>query len=235
LRRTNPAKWQRLHYAERETRLKPTIPIPGEWYDADYFEHGLKSNWTNGYKWDAFAGLFRETAEFLTTMFPEATSYLDAGCAKGFLVRALREKGREAFGFDHSGWALERAEESARPFLRRTKVEEVQWESPVDMLTAFSLFECLTEEQVLAFLQRARGWTRHGLLAVIAVANESKAGDCEDRDLSHVTLRPRAWWHELFLRAGWRQDALHRMAEHVLQRHDLVSRMAWQVFVYAPK
>ena len=50
LRRTNSSKWQRFHLAARLTHLKPAIPIPGDWYDGDYFEYGVKSNWTDGYK-----------------------------------------------------------------------------------------------------------------------------------------------------------------------------------------
>ena len=36
----------------------------------DYFEHGVKSNWDRGYTWPWFAGLFQETAAFLSSMFP---------------------------------------------------------------------------------------------------------------------------------------------------------------------
>jgi hypothetical protein len=119
LRPTSAAKWRRIDSHDRLSTLGPPVPIPGEWCDADYFEHGLMSNWTDGYTWKAFAGLFRDTAEFLTAMFPEAESFLDAGCAKGFLVRSLRKRGKQAWGFDHSAWAIEHAEESARPFVHR--------------------------------------------------------------------------------------------------------------------
>ena len=54
LRRTNPAKWERLDRHERQSVIAPPIPIPGSWYDADYFEHGRKSNWRDGYTWQAF-------------------------------------------------------------------------------------------------------------------------------------------------------------------------------------
>jgi 2-polyprenyl-3-methyl-5-hydroxy-6-metoxy-1,4-benzoquinol methylase len=231
LRRANPAKWQRLHTAQRAARFRPAVPIPPDWYDADYFEHGLKSNWSDGYKWDSFAGLFRETAEFLVTMFPEARSFLDAGCAKGFLVRALREKGKDASGFDHSAWALDHAEASAKPFLRRASVEEVESDQPTDMLLAFSLFECLTEEQALSFLCRARRWTRHGLAAVIATEESGKSESANDHDLSHVTLRSREWWHQLFLKAGWRRDGLHRIVEQMCRQQQLPKKMGWEVFV----
>jgi glycosyltransferase involved in cell wall biosynthesis len=235
LRKTNPAKWDRLDGHERKSLKAPAIPIPGAWYDADYFEHGRKSNWREGYTWQAFAALFRETAEFLATMLPESESFLDAGCAKGFLVRTLREHGKEAWGFDHSPWAIEHAEESAKPFLRLAGVEEFEFDRDFDVTLSFFLLESLTEAHALAFLERARRRTRHALVAVIHTCEEeppTQSASSEDRDLSHITLRNRAWWHDLILSAGWRQDPLHRIVERSCQRHTLPSCMGWEVFVY---
>lgn len=236
LRKTNPAKWERFDRDERQCVMAPGIPIPGDWYDADYFEHGRKSNWREGYTWQAFAALFRETAEFLATMLPESESFLDAGCAKGLLVRTLRERGKQAWGFDHSPWAIEHAEESAKPFLRLAGVEEFEFDRDFDVTLSFFLLESLTESQALAFLERARKQTRHALVSVIHTGEEEPtkpvAGD--DRDLSHITLRSRAWWHDLILRAGWRQDVLHRIAERTCQTNVLADRMGWNVFIYAP-
>lgn len=227
LQKTNREKWERLGTAERQTRLKPIVPIPPDWYNADYFEHGLKSNWREGYHGSKFAGLFRETAVFLTDLFPEAASFLDAGCAKGFLVRALRERGKECCGFDHSRWALDHAEESAKPHLWEASTDTVEFKQSFDVLLAFSLFEGLTEEQARAFLHRARPFTRQALLAVIATCeNEASAKPlARDGDLSHITLRGRTWWHELFLCAGWRQDNLHKTAERMCQNHSLPKKM----------
>jgi 2-polyprenyl-3-methyl-5-hydroxy-6-metoxy-1,4-benzoquinol methylase len=236
LRKTNPAKWERFDRDERQCVMAPGIPIPRDWYDADYFEHGRKSNWREGYTWQAFAALFRETAEFLATMLPESESFLDAGCAKGFLVRTLRDRGKQAWGFDHSPWAIEHAEESAKPFLRLAGVEEFEFDRDFDVTLSFFLLESLTESQALAFLERARKQTRHALVSVIHTGEEEPtkpvAGD--DRDLSHITLQSRAWWHDLILRAGWRQDVLHRIAERTCQTNVLADRMGWNVFIYAP-
>lgn len=237
LQRTNPEKAQRLDGQPGTKSLKPPVPIPGEWFDADYFDHGLKSNWVAGYHWKDFAGLFRETAQFLTNIFPEAASFLDAGCAKGFLVRALRERGKEAWGFDHSQWALERAEETAHPFLKLADTRNVDLGRSFDIVLAFSLFESLTETQAEEFLGRARLWTRDALLAVILVSDpeEAKAAlPVADRDLSHITLHSRQWWHSLALRTGWKQDSLHRSLERLCQADPLPARMGWQLFLYAP-
>ena len=216
--------------------LVPTIPIPAEWYDQDYFDNGLKSNWDKGFTWGRFGELFTNTAAFLNDVFRDASSYLDAGCAKGYLVRALREQGKDCWGFDHSRCAIEHAEESIRPFLFNAGFDEVSFGRRFDVLTAFSILETLTESQALAFLSRAREWTTHAIVAVIPTFESEEAFrsyNATDRDLSHVTMKSRAWWHELFLRAGWRQGPMTRIVERMCQSHALPSRMGWSVYVYA--
>jgi 2-polyprenyl-3-methyl-5-hydroxy-6-metoxy-1,4-benzoquinol methylase len=238
LQRTQPHKWERLGRSARAHWLRPVIPIPAEWYDEDYFENGLKSNWDRGYTWPWFAGLFQETAAFLSSIFSEATSYLDIGCAKGFLMRTLHELGTECWGFDHSKWAIEHAEECARPFIIQASVDDISYDRQFDVLLALSIFESLTESQALSFLCRARAWTRQAIFATIpSLQQEKEEGfDKKDnRDLSHITIQSRQWWHELFLRAGWRQDYLHRVVERLCQAHSLPTKMGWTVYIYAPE
>jgi ADP-heptose:LPS heptosyltransferase len=224
------------HTAPAPARSLPPHPIPGDWYDADYFENGIKSNWSRGYRWKEFAGLFRDTAALLTSMLPGAHSFLDAGCAKGFLVRALRERGAEAWGFDCSPWAVEHAEPSAKPHLQQATTEQAAFDRTFDVVVAMDLLTGLTEEQVQGFLARARSWTNIGIFATIATEESlPPAGGNGDRDLSHVMRRGRGWWHERFLEAGWRQDPLHHALERAFQRHDLPRNMKWQVFLYSPK
>jgi SAM-dependent methyltransferase len=207
-------------------RLAPTQPIPGNWYDRDYFETGAKSNWNNGYGWPQFRGVFTDAAACLADLFPEAQSFLDIGCAKGFLVRALRERGLEAWGFDHSRWAIEHADAAARQFLTLDSVDTAEFDRQFDVAVAMSIFESLTETQLHAFLPRARRWTRHALFAVVALPTPAPRGD-----LSQITLRDRGWWIDCLHRAGWRQDALHRSFEIVARRHRVPMQMRWNVHV----
>ena len=43
---------------------------------------------------------------------------LDAGCAMGHLVAALRDRGIEAYGFDISEYAISKVREDIRPFCK---------------------------------------------------------------------------------------------------------------------
>jgi 2-polyprenyl-3-methyl-5-hydroxy-6-metoxy-1,4-benzoquinol methylase len=238
LKRTNGPRFAGLRKAIAARTLGPPIPIPGDWYDAGYFEDGTKSNWHDGYHWKGFGGLFTETARFLTTTFRQAESYLDVGCAKGFLVRALREAGKECWGIDHSAWALERAEPTVRPFLTRATAEDLPAEHPVDLVLAFDLLSHLTEDQAESFLRRARGIARMGVVAVIRsfdsdAAAQLAADQDADADLSHILVRTHTWWHDLFLKAGWRQDGCHRTLQDLCNQHPLPRKMGWRLYVYA--
>jgi glycosyltransferase involved in cell wall biosynthesis len=238
LRRTNAPRWQRLRRADGARRLRPPAPIPADWYDRGYFEDGTKSNWQDGYQWPSFAGVFTDTAAFLTSIFGEANSLLDVGCAKGFLVRTLRERGKLCWGVDHSRWALEHADPIARPFLAQARAETLAAQRRFDLVLAFDLLPQLTEDQACRFLERARELASTGIVAVIrsfeTEADEARYREAgEDGDLSHILMRTRAWWHERFLRAGWRQDGLHRALAQACQQHELTRRMGWQMYVYA--
>lgn len=236
LARSNPRKVSAIRVSEVDSLRPPALPISGDWYDADYFERGLKSNWDRGYSWALFRGLFEDAAAYLAETFPEARTFLDVGCAKGFLVRALRERGLEGWGLDHSAWAISQAEATTQPFLQLADAASANYQQQFDIVVAMSVLESLTEEQIRAFLPRARGWARQALWATIptvdqAVPDRRASGD---RDLSHITMRPRAWWRERFAEAGWRQDYIHRRFESECQKHPLPARMGWTVYLFSP-
>jgi ADP-heptose:LPS heptosyltransferase/glycosyltransferase involved in cell wall biosynthesis len=237
LEQASPRTAMHMRACHRTRQLNPPIPIPARWYDEDYFENGLKSNWERGYSWHIFADTFRRTATFLTTVFAEAETFLDIGCAKGFLVQALRELGKDCHGFDHSHWAISGVNESVRPYVTEVGVDAARFDRQFDMLLAFNIFESLTESQLVSFLTRARAWTRQALFAAIpSFENEEEERLCRknDGDLSHITMKSRQWWHEMFRRTGWRQDHLHRIVERLCQNQELPTVMKWKVYVYAP-
>src|SRR5437867_12330579 len=61
--------------------------------------------------------LFRAMAESIDrTIKPKRV--LDAGCAKGFLVESLRDRGIEAFGIDISEYAISEVRPDIRPYCR---------------------------------------------------------------------------------------------------------------------
>ena len=120
------------------------------------------------------------------------TTVLDAGCAKGFLVAALRERGVDALGFDLSEMAIADAPEIARPHVRVGSLTE-PIEGKYDLVTCVEVIEHLDPAD-----------------ATTAVANLASAGDRPllsstpaDRDEpTHVNIQPPERWSQLFAGPG---------------------------------
>lgn len=87
-------------------------------YDGFYFDAPKDPEQESGYG-DSYEDIqdFAEVAALAQEVF-QAGRVLDAGCAKGFQVRALRQAGLEAWGFDLSAYAVEAAPEDVRPWLK---------------------------------------------------------------------------------------------------------------------
>ena len=87
------------------------------YYDSVYYDGSGKSN---------YVGYTEESSPFITHADMVETvlrhfgldgPVLDAGCAKGYLVRELRRRGIAAYGVDWSTYAVDRAGEDIRGYL----------------------------------------------------------------------------------------------------------------------
>lgn len=127
------------------------------------------------------------------------TTVLDAGCAKGFLVAALRERGVDAQGFDLSEVAVAGAPEAARDHVRVGSLTE-PIEGRYDLVTCIEVIEHLDPAD-----------------ATRAVANLASASDRvllsstpADRDEpTHVNIQPPERWSQLFAGSGMFRDFRH--------------------------
>lgn len=87
---------------------------PGVEYGQYYFRHDCGVPYERNDHWLGFFG--RMADAIVRDLRP--TSVLDAGCAKGFLVEALRERGVEAHGIDISEHAIAAVDSSVREHCR---------------------------------------------------------------------------------------------------------------------
>ena len=88
-------------------------------FDKDYYENGVEkgiSGYTN-YRWMPTRSI-PEALEIKNSF--DFKTCVDIGCAKGFLVHALRLLGCQAFGEDISEYAIENCHDKVRPFLSTT-------------------------------------------------------------------------------------------------------------------
>jgi len=177
----------------------PSTPSPathdagklyGRWYYDSYtVPYEENEHWRN---------FFGAVADAIVTQL-NPTTVLDAGCAKGFLVAALRERGVDAVGFDLSEVAVEGAPEAAKGHVRVGSLTE-PIEGRYDLITCIEVIEHLDPAD-----------------AARAVANLSGASDRvllsstpADRDEpTHVNIQPPERWSQLFAGNGMFRDFRH--------------------------
>lgn len=168
-------------------------------YDRDYFEGRTRES--PPHTRDRIYPLAARTATFLTSRWkPERL--LDLGCAKGYLVEALRAQGvRAAFGADISPYAVSQCDAALRGKL---VVADVARGLPVreascDMVTALDLFEHIRDPLPLLGEIR-RVLVGHGV-AYLKICHPRHPN--ATRDPSHVNVQPLRYWRRMFARAGF--------------------------------
>lgn len=204
--------------------------VPVEFYDANYF-NGVTSNYKDGYTWERFGGLFQALADCLIVSYPEANSYLDIGCASGFLVRALREREVLAWGIDGSAHAIAQADADTRRYLVCSDLLSAEFPQ-VDMVVACESLEHLTPWQLSVLLPRLLEHTSCGLLATIPMPSmlNGLAWQEAQAEVTHVSLYARAWWTQTFRAAGWRVGVNELLAAQYFINHPLFRAAGWNPF-----
>jgi len=164
---------------------------PGCGYDRHYFETALGAV--------PYDRRYREWTDFFATIADRIVAQikprrvLDVGCAKGFLVEALRDRGVEAFGIDISEYAIGEVREDIRPYCRLASAAE-PLHGRYDLITCIEVVEHLGEEEGRRAIANICGSTEDVLFS-------STPDDFAEP--THVNVRPTAWWIERFAEHGF--------------------------------
>lgn len=136
-----------------------TVLQPNE-YDASYFdgaEQTLRHNagYSRYRRWFRMQGVdsqgehYKDIAKTLFDKYElNGKKVLEIGCAKGFVVKDLRDFGSDAFGIDVSQYAVDEAESGMNSFLTvadaKTHLKTYQAKE-FDFVFSLRFFECLTD------------------------------------------------------------------------------------------
>jgi ubiquinone/menaquinone biosynthesis C-methylase UbiE len=86
-------------------------------------------------------------ADIITTYF-DPQRVLDVGCAKGYVVDKLRQKGIDAWGIDFSRYAIEAAPESVKDYVAVGDVLDIQFpDDAFDLVACIETLEHLTPDR----------------------------------------------------------------------------------------
>lgn len=177
--------------------------MSNEIYDREYFEDGLATGKSlyNGYRWMPERS-FREAMAIIDAfdVCRDKHSILDYGCAKGFLVKALRMLGRDAFGCDVSRYAVCTAEEYARPYVRLVVEDKIPFPGRFYLCVAKDVFEHLDESELDILLPILKARCKR-LFVVVPIGDGDRFIVPEyNYDSTHKIAQTVEWWATLFNR-----------------------------------
>jgi SAM-dependent methyltransferase len=161
-------------------------------FDAYYFQHGCGQPYHRTPAWlSAFAGLADRIVRDL-----QPRTALDAGCAMGFLVEALRDRGVQAYGVDVSKYALQQVRDDIRPYCWSGSIAE-------PLPQRYDLITCI---EVLEHMSQAESER--------AIANLCQATDdilfsstpFDYQEATHFNVQPPEYWAYHFALQGFVRD-----------------------------
>ena len=125
---------------------------------------------------------------------------LDAGCATGHLVAALRDLGVEAYGIDISEYAIDHVREDVREYCAVGSLADplpAKLQRKYDLIVSVEVLEHLTEEDGKRAIANLCQYTDRFMFS-------STPDDFEDP--THINVRPREYWAGVFSENGFVDD-----------------------------
>lgn len=168
---------------------------PANRYDAFYFTHYRHLGKEPYDRIPLWLNFFAGVADKIVKEF-EPRSVLDAGCAMGFLVEALRDRGVEAFGFDISPYAIERVRADVRQNCWVGSVGEAL-PRDYDLIVCIEVLEHVETEVADRALDEFCAHTGDIIFS-------STPEDFEEA--THINVRPQERWAEAFAQRGFFHD-----------------------------
>jgi cyclopropane fatty-acyl-phospholipid synthase-like methyltransferase len=190
--------------------------MSGEQYDADYFLRGKqtgKSLYTD-YKWMPELTIPMAARMVAHCGIAPEDTILDFGCARGYLVKALRRLGYNAWGYDVSQWALDNSDEQVREYLICN--DSALFSQSFDWVIAKDVLEHV--DGIAQAIGTLKDISRKGVLAIVPLAHVVRGSPHPqydvpeyELDVTHIHRRPLAWWTGHFHQAGWSVEARYRV------------------------
>lgn len=164
-------------------------------YGRYYYRHDCGIPYERNEHWLGFFGAMADA--IVRDLRP--TTVLDAGCAKGFLVEALRERGVEAWGIDISEYAISEVDESVAEYCQVGSLTE-PLPRRYDLIVCVEVLEHITAAEANAAVANLSAATDRLLLS----STPDDYGEA-----THVNVQPPEAWS-----AALAQHSLLRDTEH---------------------
>ena len=181
-------------------------------YDADYFLRGVETGKSlyKDYRWLPNLTIPMACAIGRHLKLQYGQTILDFGCARGYLVKALRAIGYKAHGVDVSEWAINNSDEEIRSYVHLAGNMPSLLDNEFDWIIAKDVLEHV--EGLAATIDMLKSVARKGIFVVVPLAHGRDYDVPEyELDVTHVHRRPLQWWVGMFHQAGWSVEARYRI------------------------
>jgi len=121
---------------------------------------------------------------------------LDAGCAIGLLVEALRQRGVDATGIDLSSYAIGKVDESVRAYCRHGSIAD-EFPARYDLIVSIEVLEHMPPRQGEAAIANFCAHTDDVLFS---------SSPLDYKEPTHINVHPPEHWASEFARHGFYRD-----------------------------
>ena len=171
-------------------------------FDEKYFEDGVRHRVSayENYRWMPERTI-REASSIINNI--KFDTVLDYGCAKGFMVHALRLLGKEAYGVDVSEYAVENCHPKVKEYLQVIETTE-QLSGGWDLIIAKDVLEHIPKEEIPSVLTALRRRCKTIFVAVPLGDGKRYRIREYEMDVTQVVREPEDWWLTAIVDAGFK-------------------------------
>ena len=167
-------------------------------YDRHYFAHYCDATKTGKLAYERsefWLGFFGSIADHIASDIKPRT-VLDAGCAMGMLVEALRDRGVDAYGIDISEYAISQVRSDIMQYCRTGSITEAL-DKRYDLIVSIEVLEHLSTEDAIRAVANLCSATSDFLFSSTPI---------DYQEITHLNVQPPEWWTEVFARHGFFRD-----------------------------
>lgn len=177
-------------------------------YDADYYLRGKQTGKSlyEDYRWlpELTIPMVGAIIDYLDIA---EESVLDFGCARGYIVKAMREEfWVDAYGCDTSEWAIANADPSIKEYLTTDVVSNFDWIIAKDVLEHIP--------QVPDVISELQSRANIGIFAVVPLSfvdRQPYVVPDYEKDVTHIHRLTLASWVHWFTKPGWEVTCCYRV------------------------
>lgn len=162
-----------------------------ELYNEGYFMRGEGSNYVN-YSWkpELTLPMARSLVDLLN--IKPCDSIMDIGCARGYVCKALRELGIDAWGFDISSWAIANCDPSVKDYVSQTFPI-----TPYDFFLCKDVLEHISVPELSKMVASLAALVRKSILIIVPLSHVAGGPFVrreDSRDETHIIQWPLESW-----------------------------------------